>query len=173
MGEITIGEYTYGNPTRRGDCNNITIGKFCSIAEGVLLDGGFQHDTKNISTYPFSSKFEGCDQLKSHIVNKGDIVIGNDVWIGEQAMIMGGVTIGDGAVIGFRSIISKDVPPYAIVAGAPQKLIRYRFTEWEIKHLLFIKWWDWPDDKIKEAAPFLMSENINQFIEQYYENSTE
>lgn len=169
MGEI-VGKHSYGNPQRRGIANNVNIGNFCSIAEGVIFDGGFQHNTKYISTFPFSSKFYGCENLPTHIVNKGDINIGNDVWIGEQAVIMGGVTIGDGAVIGFRTIISKDVEPYAIAVGAPQKVLRYRFDEINIQKLLEIKWWNWSDEQIIKAAPILMSENIDELYNYYINN---
>lgn len=170
MGSFNIGKYTYGNPIRRGESNTINIGKFCSIAEGVILDGGFQHNTKFISTFPFSTKFEGCEIIPTHVVNKGDINIGNDVWIGEGACIMGGVTIGDGAVIGFRSIISKDVDPYAIIVGAPQKVLRYRFSEEHINLLLNIKWWDWEEQKIIEASKYLMSDNIDKLNDFYIKN---
>jgi len=170
MGKLTIGKYTYGDPIRRGSMNEITIGNFCSIAEGVVFDSGFQHNSKNISTFPFSTKFEGCEHLPSHIVNKGNILIGSDVWIGEGACIMGGVCIGDGAVIGMRSIISKDVAPYTIVAGAPQKVIRNRFVDVDIKLLMQMRWWDWTDEHIKEAAPLLMSDNIGNLYEYFIKN---
>ncbi len=171
MGQITAGKYTYGLPlTRRGDGNTITIGSFCSFAGGVTVDGGFQHNMKFISTFPFPTQFIGCEHLTGHVVCKGDIKIGNDVWVGEQAMIMSGVTIGDGAVIGFRSIISKDVQPYEVVAGAPQKVIRKRFSEEHILMLQQIRWWDWTDLQIKQAAHLLMSENINGLYDYYFKN---
>ncbi len=171
MGELTAGRYTYGLPlTRRGVGNTVKIGAFCSFASGVTLDGGFQHNMKYVSTFPFPTNFIGCEHLGGHVVCKGDITIGNDVWVGEQAMIMSGVTIGDGAVIGFRSIISKDVQPYEVVAGAPQKVIRKRFPEVDIALLLQMKWWDWADEQIKTAAPLLMSENIIGLYEHYFKN---
>lgn len=168
MGLITMGKYSYGNPQRRGDMNTVTIGSFCSFAGGVVLDGGFQHNMKSISTYPFPTNFPECGHLNGHVVCKGDINIGSDVWIGEQAVIMSGVTIGHGAVIGLRSVISKDVLPYEVVAGAPQKHIRFRFTKEEIKLLLEIKWWDWHDHHIKEAAHLLMSNDINGLYDYYF-----
>ena len=163
MGELIAGRYTYGLPViRRGQSNKVKIGAFCSIAEGVIFDGGFQHNMKFVSTYPFPTYFNNCGHLTGHVTCKGDITIGNDVWIGEGVCIMGGVTIGDGAVIGFRSIISKDVQPYEIVAGAPQKVIRKRFTDEQIKILLEIRWWDWGELQIQKAAHLLMSENIDE-----------
>jgi acetyltransferase-like isoleucine patch superfamily enzyme len=171
MGELTTGKYTYGLPlTRRGTGNTVNIGAFCSFASGVTLDGGFQHNMKFLSTFPFPSNFPDSSQYSGHVVCKGDINIGNDVWIGESAMIMSGVTIGDGAVIGFRSIISKDVEPYSIVAGAPQKVLRYRFDQSTIEKLLEIKWWEWPDENIKVAVKFLMSEDIDSLYK-YFKNN--
>lgn len=170
MGQMTTGRYTYGNPQRMGDMNIVNIGSFCSFAGGVWLDGGFQHNMKSISTYPFPTNFQGCSHLNGHVICKGDITIGNDVWVGEQAMIMSGVTIGDGAVIGFRSVISKNVGPYEVVAGAPQKLIRKRFSNDEINTLLFIKWWNWTDEQIRGAAPLLMSSDIDGLHRFYLNN---
>lgn len=115
MGEIKMGEHSYGNIIRRGSMNNITVGKFCSIATNVIADGGFNHESKWLSTYPFNSNL-GWD-VPHNAICKGDINIGNDVWICENVIIMSGVTIGDGAIIGANSIVTKDVEPYSIVAG--------------------------------------------------------
>jgi acetyltransferase-like isoleucine patch superfamily enzyme len=161
---VTIGEYTYGEITRRGTGNTLTIGKFCSIAEGVLFDGGFNHSTKSISTYPFHRLLES---VPSNIVIRGDINIGNDVWLGEGSTIMSGVTIGDGAIVGMNCIVSKDVRPYDIVVGAPQKVLRRRFDDDRVEELLKIKWWDWPIEKILANALYLQSNNIEQFINLY------
>ncbi len=161
MGELITGQYTYGNPSRRGDGNTVTIGKFCSIAGGVAFDSGFNHNSAFISTYPFHT-FR--PELPTNIIIKGDTVVGNDVWISEQVMIMSGVTIGDGAVIGMRAIISKDIQPYEIVVGAPQKVLRKRFSDDQIKELLLIKWWDWNIEKIVANAHLLQSNNIDEFI---------
>ena len=109
---------------------------------------------KSLSTYPFPIFFEewGLDvrDITSAWDNKGDIVIGNDVWIGYEAVIMAGVTIGDGAIIGTRAVVTKDVPPYTIVGGVPAKEIRKRFSEEMIAHLLNAKWWDWPIERISQ-----------------------
>lgn len=93
-------------------------------------------------------------------INKGDIVVGNDVWIGFEAVIMAGVTIGDGAVIGTRAVVTKDVPPYTIVAGIPARPIRRRFSKEDILFLQEIKWWNWPVEKISEAIPYIQSGDI-------------
>lgn len=164
MGEIKIGKYSYGSPIRRGSMNDIAIGKYCSIAEGVIFDSGFNHNMNFVSTFPFNSKIDGCEGLKGHPLCKGDIVIGNDVWIGEGAIIMSGVTVGDGAVIGARAIVTKDVEPYSMVAGMPAKIKKYRFNSDQIEALLKIKWWDWEDQKVIENAHLLQSDDINTFL---------
>lgn len=169
MGEVTTGAYTYGLPiTRRGTHNAVTIGKFCSIAQGVIFDGGFSHNYKNVSTYPFQANMPGCAHLPLNLVMPvPDIVIGNDVWIGEDVLIMAGVKISDGAVIGARSIVTKDVLPYEIVVGHSRS-IGFRFPHVEQIHALIkIAWWDWPEDKIRENAPLLLSEGIDEFIKRH------
>lgn len=162
MGELTLGDYSYDAPIRRGAMNNITIGKYCSIAEGVVFDSGFNHNMNFVSTFPFN-KVEGLEYLTGQVICKGDIHVGNDVWIGEDAMIMSGVTIGDGAVIAARAIVTKDVDPYSMVAGMPAKFKKYRFEQEEREFLLALKWWDWPEEKIKEASPYLMS-GFSEFL---------
>lgn len=164
MGEIKVGAYTYGhtNIIRRGVDNDIIIGKFCSIATNVIVDGGFNHNTKFVSTYPFRSQL-GFD-VPHNTVCKGDIVIGNDVWICENVLIMSGVKIGDGAVIGANSIVTKDVEPYSIVAGSPAKFLKYRFGLCKRIYLLDIKWWDWDIEKIKDYANVLNAGSIDEFI---------
>lgn len=168
MGELKIGIGTYGSVIRKGEHNSITIGNYCSISENCICDGGFGHNTKFVSTYPFNHLLDGCRHLTGHPVWRGDIKIGNDVWIGQDCVIMSGVTIGDGAVIGVRSIVTKDVEPYTIVAGSPAKPIRKRFSNEQIEKLLKIQWWNWPISQIIKASPLLMNENIDFFIEKYY-----
>lgn len=168
MGQLIIGEYSYGEPIRRGSGNNVTIGKFCQIAQNVRIDGGFQHNTKFISTYPFNQRFIECEHLTGHPLIKGDVVIGNDVWIGEDVVIMSGVTIGDGAIIGMGAIISKNVEPYSIVVGAPQFVLRKRYSNEYIKLLLELAWWDKPIAEIKkEIAPLLMGDDIESLLNKY------
>ena len=142
---------------------DVTIGKFCSFADSVTIFAGGEHNTDWITTYPLSEIIENrkCD---GHPKTRGPVVIGNDVWVGSQAVIMSGVTIGDGACVGTRSVVTKDVAPYTIVAGNPARFIRKRFEDHIINELLNIKWWDWPLDKIKEAIPLLQSDNIWEFI---------
>lgn len=167
MGELIMGSRSYGNIIRRGVHNSITVGKYCSLAAGLVIDGGFSHNTKFISTYPFNVNFNQCSYLTGHPTWKGDVIIGNDVWIGEDCLIMSGVTIGDGSVIGARSIVTKDVDPYSINVGSPSRRVKQRFSDNQISDLLKIKWWDWEEDKIVENAHLLMSENIDLFIEKH------
>lgn len=165
MGDVTAGAYTYGLPiTRRGTHNSVVIGKYTSIATGVVFDGGFSHNYKNVSTYPFNPNMPGCNELPLNLVIPvKDIIVGNDAWIGEDSMIMAGVTIGDGAVIGARSIITKDVAPYTIVVGH-HRVLGNRFNPEQIKQLMQIKWWDWPDEKVRQNAHLLLNEDIDNFI---------
>lgn len=133
--------------------DRLIIGKFCSIACGAkFLFNSANHSMKSLSTYPFPIFFDewGLDKMQVATAwdNKGDIVIGNDVWIGYEAVILAGVTIGDGAVIGARAVVTKDVPPYTVVGGVPAKEIKKRFSQQTIDGLLRLKWWDWDEDRI-------------------------
>lgn len=162
-----IGEYTYGMPNvlSWGENAQLTIGKFCSISENVEILLGGNHRTDWLSTYPFNEFFESAHQVKGHPSTKGDVKIGNDVWIGRGAKIFSGVTIGDGAVIGAFSSIAKDINPYEIVAGNPQKHIRFRFDPQTINCLLELQWWNLPMALINEIAPILQSSNISELKE--------
>ena len=148
--EFEITNVLYQYPINR---DKLKIGKFCSIACGTkFLFNSANHALDSLSTYPFPLFFEEWNLEKEKVTeawdNRGDIVIGNDVWIGYEAVILSGVTIGDGAIIGTRAVVTKDVPPYTIVGGVPAKPIRKRFDEKVIKELLKIKWWDWTEEKI-------------------------
>lgn len=126
--------------------DKLIIGKYCSIACGArFLFNSANHTMRSLSTYPFPIFYDEWEHgiwADKAWDNKGDIVIGNDVWIGYEAVIMAGVTIGDGAIVGTRAVVTKDVPPYTIVGGVPAKPIRKRFSEDVIERLLNLKWWD-------------------------------
>ncbi len=145
--------------------DRLKIGKFCSIACGAkfLFTSG-NHSLRSLSTYTFPIFFEewGLDakDICSAWDNKGDIVIGNDVWIGYEALILSGVTVGDGAIIGSRAVVTKDVPPYTIVGGVPAKPIRRRFDGAVIERLEKLRWWDWDIETIRRSIPAIQSGDI-------------
>lgn len=145
--------------------DRLKIGKFCSIACGAkfLFTSG-NHSLSSLSTYTFPIFFEewGLDakDICSAWDNKGDIVIGNDVWIGYEALILSGVTVGDGAIIGSRAVVTKDVPPYTIVGGVPAKPIRRRFDGAVIERLEKLRWWDWDIETIRRSIPAIQSGDI-------------
>ena len=166
-----IGEYTYGLPTVfRGAGAKLRIGNFCSIAEGVVIDLGWSHRTDLATAYPmwaFPDQWTKARDLRISdviFVPKRGVVIGNDVWIGRESLIMSGVVIGDGAVIGARAVVTKDVEPYSVVAGNPARLIRKRFDDKTIQRLLEIRWWDWPMEKINENLHLICSNNLEGLL---------
>ena len=147
----------------------LIIGKFCSIACGTkFLFNCANHSLKSLSTYTFPLFYEEWELEKSNITtawdNKGDIVIGNDVWIGYEAVIMAGVHIGDGAIIAARAVVTKDVPPYTIVGGTPAKEIRKRFDAEVIQQLLMLKWWDWSTDEIRQCLPYIAEGKLDELL---------
>jgi virginiamycin A acetyltransferase len=149
--------------------DKLIIGKYCSIACGAkFIFNGANHTLKSLSTYPFAIFGEEWDDTMNICEawdNKGDIVIGNDVWIGYEAVIMSGVHIGDGAIIGTRALVTKDVPPYAIVGGSPAKIIRMRFEDSSIEDLRKIQWWNWSTEKISEKLTAIRSGDIAELKE--------
>lgn len=170
-----IGAHTYcppmqGRPNVRfADSGaKLKIGKYCSLADNITFMLGGNHRTDWITTYPFT-QIDGwnAEHITGHPATKGDIVIGNDVYIGSGAWIMSGVTVGDGAVIGAMSVVTKNVPPYSIVAGNPAKEVGYRDLASDIA---FFEWWNWPEEKIREAAPLLCSSNLGAINSFYHES---
>jgi len=178
---ITVGDYTmyddFVNDPMDFQRNNVlyhypetnhdrlVIGKFCSIACGAkFLFNSANHALKSLSTYPFPIFFEEwglpVENISDAWDNKGDITVGNDVWIGYEAVILAGVTIGDGAIIGTRSVVTKDVPPYTIVGGVPAKPIRKRFSEETIAKLLALKWWDRSEEFIRRNLAAIKAGDI-------------
>lgn len=176
---ISIGDFTiyndFINDPRDFEKNNVLyhspinndkliIGKFCSIACGAkFIMTSANHTNSSFSTYPFPIFFEEWDEnlnVSDAWDNKGDIVIGNDVWIGYDAVIMSGIHIGHGAIIGTRAVVTKDVPPYAIVGGVPSKIIKMRYDDAIIKNLLDIKWWNWDIEYIQKYLSNIRSESM-------------
>ena len=179
---IEIGDYTMYNDFERDprdfersnvlyhypvNGDKLRIGKFCSIACGAkFLFNSANHTLRSLSTYPFPIFYEewgleGKD-IRQAWDNKGDIVIGNDVWIGYQAVILAGVTVGDGAIIGSRAVVTRDVPPYTIVGGVPAKPIRKRFDEDTIARLQALRWWDWDQETIRRAIPAIQAGRLSE-----------
>lgn len=182
---ISVGEYTIYNDFRSAprefEQNNVLyqypinqdkliIGKFCSIACGAtFIFNSANHRQSALSTYTFPLFYEEWQLDKEHVTsawdNKGDIVIGNDVWIGYEATILSGVTIGDGAIIGTKAVVTKDVPAYSVVGGVPAKEIKRRFDADTIQKLQQIKWWDWPYEKIQRAIPYLKNGDVDRLMD--------
>lgn len=182
---ISVGEFTmyndFVNDPMQFERNNVLyqypinhdkliIGKFCSIACGAkFIFNSANHTLSSFSTYPFPIFFEewglNIKDVAAAWDNKGDIIIGNDVWIGYEAVIMAGVTIGDGAIIGTRAVVTKDVPPYTIVGGVPAKTIRKRFNNETLDELLKIKWWDWSEERIARNIQVIQSGRLRHLKE--------
>jgi len=168
-GHLIIGEHTYGIPLvqiYKGSEAKVIIGKYCSIAPDVIFITGGIHPVDWVSTFPFRAEY-GLPEayIDGMPTTKGDIIVGNDVWIGTHTLILSGVKIGNGAVICAGSVVTKDIPPYSIAGGVPAKVIKKRFTDLQIEQLEKIKWWDWEKNKIIEQVNLLSSPNIKEFIE--------
>ena len=174
--KVSIGDFTYISESNFKNnilgCydwiqDKLIIGKYCQIGKDVkFLLNGVNHEMDCISTYPFYI-FEDWNQPRPEndaFKLKGDIIIGNDVWIGQGSSILPGVKIGNGAIIGYNSVVSKDIPSYAIAAGNPCKVIKYRFDKQTIKELEELRWWDLPIDKVKLIANNLKSADIKKSI---------
>lgn len=173
---IEVGDYTiyndFVNDPRQFERNNVLyhypvnherlrIGKFCSIACGAkFLFNCANHSLRSLSTYTFPLFYDEWELDKADVAsawdNKGDIVIGNDVWIGFEAVIMAGVHIGNGAIIGARAVVTKDVAPYTIVGGVPARTIRKCFDDATISRLESLRWWDWSKERIRRELPGIM-----------------
>lgn len=155
----------------RSDVDKLIIGSYCSIGTGAsfIMCGNQGHRYDWISSFPFfyMSEVECFKNSKDAFQLAGDTVIGNDVWIGTEAMIMPGIKIGDGAVIGSRALITKDVEPFTIVGGNPAKPIKKRFSDQHIELLLEMKWWDWDESILKDAIPIICSADIELLYEFY------
>jgi acetyltransferase-like isoleucine patch superfamily enzyme len=153
-----VGKYTYGVPRVVFQAGKLKIGKFCSIAWDVTIYLGGNHRLDWFALYPFGgARWPEAEGLEDVLGGKGDVTIGNDVWIGSNVIIMSGVTIGDGAVLGAGSVVTSDVEPYTVVAGNPAKVIKKRFSDEVVARLLELRWWDWPDEKIRKNIHALCS----------------
>ena len=164
----SLGEWSYGRPRvlEWGEGGELSIGRFCSIAEEVTILLGGEHRTDWVSTYPFAEMTGADVPGTGHPRSKGKVAIGHDVWIGRGALILSGVTLSSGCVVGAHAVVSKSVPPYAIVAGNPARVVRMRFDEGTIAALLETAWWDWPIERIRETAGLLSSGDVGELLAQ-------
>lgn len=166
-----IGAHSYGVPEVRwlGEPARLAIGKFCSIADNVKIFLGNDHRIDWVTTYPFSNidVWPEGHGIEGHPATRGDVVIGNDVWLASGCTILSGVTIGDGAVIAAHAVVRHDVEPYAIVVGNPGQSVRKRFDAATIDKLLEMRWWDWPEADIRAAIPLLLSSDVDDLHAQW------
>lgn len=162
-----FGRYTYGEPAAvfASTGGRLIVGAFCSLSASctVVLGGNHRHDW--VSSYPFPNFRAEFPTAYGRVpTHKGDILVGNDVWIGSYSHVLSGVSIGDGAVVAACAVVTKDVPPYAVVAGNPARIVKYRFPPEQIAALLRIRWWDWDKETIDREMDGLCSANIADFI---------
>jgi acetyltransferase-like isoleucine patch superfamily enzyme len=162
---ISWGEKTYGQPEIicYDGVSRLTMGKYTSIASRTSILLGANHKRGLIASYPRSLINKNVTQQETN--ERGDVVIGNDVWIGYGATIIGPCTIGDGAIIGAHALVRGDIPPYAVAVGVPAKVIRYRFSQEEIQKLLSIRWWEKEEKRIKEVEGLLYSNDVDSLLE--------
>ncbi|WP_020395214.1 Vat family streptogramin A O-acetyltransferase [Thiolinea disciformis] len=176
--QISIGDYTYYDDPEGAENfeknvlyhypfigDQLVIGKFCAIARGVkFIMNGANHAMSGISTYPFGIFGQDWAKVLPHAMNtphKGDTVIGHDVWLGYDSLLMPGVHIGNGAIIASRSVITKDVPAYSIVGGNPAQVLKTRFDSFTIQRLQALAWWDWSIEKITQHLELIMGGDVD------------
>jgi len=162
-----IGINNYGVPSIKNPHVDavLSVGSYCSIAPNVKIYMGGMHRTDWVTTYPFPAFEESAQHIENFAPTNGSVTIGSDVWLCANCVILSGVSIGHGAVVANSAIVTKDVPPYAIVGGNPAKLIRWRFDESTRNALLQSAWWDWPEEEILSVVEKLCSDNISDFLE--------
>ena len=162
----SLGFASYGFPLVHDDNEGSTlkIGRFCSIAGGCQIFLGKNHRLDWVSTYPFPAFFGEARDISAHTSSKGDVIIGSDVWLCADCIILSGVTIGDGAVVAAGAVVTREVAPYSIVAGNPARHVRWRFDEFTRLALLKARWWDWPEEEIRQIVSLLCSEDINALL---------
>lgn len=164
--QYEYGSGSYGLPTVRdfGDGTTLKIGAYCSIADGVLIVLGGHHRTDWVSTYPFPAKLLEAAHIPGYGGSRGDVTIGNDVWLCSGCTILSGVSVGTGAVVAAEAVVTRDVAPYSIVAGNPARVVGWRFDEQSRAELLASGWWNWPREEIAGAVSLLCSDRISEFL---------
>jgi acetyltransferase-like isoleucine patch superfamily enzyme len=172
MGVVRMGRHSAERPVVRGYYSaydkdaHIKVGNFSGIHSSAVFVVAGLHHMDWITTFPIRDRLMGKKGADGPF-GKGHIEVGSDVWIGYEALILSGVTLGHGSVVGARAVVTKDVRPYAIVAGNPAREIRRRFSDDQIEALLRIAWWEWPDEKVFELADLICGPNVDEFIERF------
>jgi virginiamycin A acetyltransferase len=166
---FSIGAYSYGRPKVRfpESGRRLTIGRYCSIADKVEILLGGDHRLDWASTYPFAAMrglFPDAGAPEDYHASRGDVVIGHDVWLGSGCMILSGVTVGHGAVVAARAVVTRDVPAYAVVAGNPARVVRRRFDETTVAALVAAAWWDLPHAAVTRLVPLLQSGQVDALL---------
>jgi virginiamycin A acetyltransferase len=164
-----VGEFSYGLPIIRdwGGPTRLVMGKYCSIADGVEIFLGGNHRVDWATTYPFpamASLWKEARSIVGHPATRGDVVIGSDVWLGAKCVILSGITIGHGAVVGTRAVVTRDVPPYAIVAGNPARIVKMRFNKEDVQRMLAASWWELDRETVRCLMPLLASNQIEALL---------
>ncbi len=162
--EFGIGSYGLPEVHDWQEGATLRIGAYCSIAEGVQIFLGGHHRADWVTTYPFPAMLDEAASIEGYAITRGDVIIGNDVWLCTNSSILSGVTIGTGAVVAAGALVTRDVPPYAVVGGNPAKFIRWRFPEQVRAELLESAWWDWPQAEISRVVDKLCSDDIEAFL---------
>ncbi|MCP9337212.1 CatB-related O-acetyltransferase [Stutzerimonas xanthomarina] len=159
----SIGNGTYGMPEVYDwqEGSTLKVGAYCSIASNVQIFLGGLHRTDWITTFPFPAFIDEAADITDYNGSRGDVVIGNDVWLCSNCVILSGVTVGHGAVVACGSIVTRDVAPYSVVAGNPARHVRWRFPEEQRRVLLGIEWWNWPEADIRAASTLLCSSDVD------------
>jgi acetyltransferase-like isoleucine patch superfamily enzyme len=165
---VAVGRHTYGYDGETfpiyTEGANIAVGAFCSIGPGVTIHGGGKHRVDRVTTFPLNARmFDRAKRNAKDDVHTRATLVGNDVWIGQGATILAGVSVGDGAVIGAGGVVSRDVEPYAIVVGNPARLVRHRFDRHIRERLLALAWWEWSDEEIRERKAWFEG-SIDEFL---------
>ena len=165
--QYRVGHGSYGGLSVLdfGEGAMLHIGAYCSFAEDTQVFLGGEHRMDWVTTYPFSALDRRFSGIKGHPKTRGDVRIGNDVWVGREAIILSGVTIGDGAVVGARAMVTRNVPPYAIVAGNPASVVRTRFSPEIVARLQAVAWWHWAPERVDAAVPLLLNSDIEGFLD--------
>jgi len=171
-GRVSVGRYSYPKIPPvvyyAGDTASVHIGAFTSIAGGCEILAGGEHRPDWVTTFPLRIRMNIPGRLLDGLPrSKGDVIIGNDVWLGKNSIVLSGVSIGDGAVVAAGSVVTRNVKPYSIVGGVPARELRFRFSEEQVEQLLSIAWWDWTDDEIRERSDDLCSPDIDSFVSTY------